>query len=52
MNREELFKLSNDIFDLADEIENELFGDESGLKQQTINASGSGIIVPSNYKEH
>jgi hypothetical protein len=33
-----------------DKLENELFGDESGLNQQTINASGSGIIVPQNYK--
>lgn len=35
-----------------DKIQNELFGDESGLGQETINASGSAIIVPSSYKEH
>lgn len=33
-----------------DEIENELFGDESGLGQETINASGSAIVMPQNYK--
>jgi hypothetical protein len=34
-----------------DEIENELFGDESGLKQETINASGSAIIMPQGYEK-
>lgn len=34
-----------------DQIEEELFGDESGLKQQTINESGSAIIVPRNYEK-
>lgn len=34
-----------------DEIENELYGDESGLKQQTIGESGSGIIVPHSYEK-
>lgn len=34
-----------------DELQNQLFGDESGLKQQTIGASGSGIIVPANYNK-
>jgi hypothetical protein len=33
-----------------DEIQNMLFGDESGLGQETINASGSAIIVPSSYE--
>lgn len=32
-----------------DQIELELYGDESGLKQETINESGSAIIVPHNY---
>lgn len=32
-----------------DKIENELFGDQSGLKQETINASGSAIIMPQNF---
>lgn len=31
------------------ELENQLFGDESGLKQSTINESGNAIIVPHNY---
>lgn len=34
-----------------DELQNSLFGDESGLNQETINASGSAIIVPSNYSK-
>lgn len=32
-----------------DKIQDELFGDESGLGQETINASGSAIIMPANY---
>lgn len=32
-----------------DKLENELFGDESSLGQETINASGSAIIMPANY---
>jgi len=34
-----------------DKLENELFGDESGLGQETINASGSAIIMPGNYSK-
>ncbi len=34
-----------------DELQNELFGDQSGLNQETINASGSAIIVPANYNK-
>jgi hypothetical protein len=34
-----------------DKIEEELFGNESGLKQQTIGEGGSGIIVPSTYEK-
>jgi len=33
-----------------DQIENELFGDESNLGQETINASGSAIVMPANYE--
>jgi|SRR5215203_3287056 len=32
-----------------DQIENELYGDESDLKQETIGEGGSAIIVPHNY---
>lgn len=32
-----------------DQIQNELFGDQSGLSQSTVNESGNAIIVPSNY---
>lgn len=32
-----------------DEIENELYGNESDLKQETIGEGGSAIIVPHNY---
>lgn len=34
-----------------DKIEEELFGNESGLKQETIGEGGSAIIVPHNYKK-
>lgn len=32
-----------------DELQNSLFGDESGLNQETIGASGSAIVMPQNY---
>ena len=35
-----------------DTIQNELFGDESGLGGETITASGSSIIVPGNKHVH
>lgn len=34
-----------------DELQNELFGDESGLSGSTINESGNSIIVPANYSK-
>lgn len=33
-----------------DKLQNELFGDESGLGGSTINESGNAIIVPSQFK--
>ena len=35
-----------------DQLEIELFGDESSLGQETINESGSAIIVPGNYERN
>lgn len=48
MNAAEAYELNKARID---EIENELFGDESSLKGETHTASGSSIIMPENYSK-